>query len=326
MTRLLRVELHRLIARKVVWLTVLAALAIGLLTVSGVFLQARSIDQARAGLNQDYEQMVEQVERDRESCQVEEERERRRTGDPSVDFGCEGIVVPTLEEMYGQMPSLNDQYRTLLSGSSYAFMFLALAMGSTAVAAEFAHRTMGSLLTFVPRRTPVFAAKVLAPALASIPHVLVGLTTLLLGIPAVFRWFRIDDAVTGAEWVSLGWMALRIITITMLAAALGAAAAFLVRHSGMVIGIMVGYLVLVETFVAGAGGGPLGKLALTRNIAAWVQNGTVWESWPMSCGPFEECRPIRHELSFTHGAVELGLLLAVIMLLGWLRFRRSDLD
>ena len=65
---------------------------------------------------------------------------------------------------------------------------------------------------------------------------------------------------------------------------------------------------------------------VTRNIAAWVQNGTTWETWPMSCGAFEDCQPVRHTLSFTHGAVELGLIVAVVVLIGYVRFRRSDLD
>lgn len=326
MTRLLRVELRRLSARKVIWLTLIASGLIAVLTVGGVFMTARSIDQARAGVDANYQQMVEQIERDRQMCEVEEQRERQRSGDASVDFGCEGMTVPTPEEMYGQMPSLFEQYEMLLTGISYAFLFLALAMGSTAVAAEFAHRTMGSLLTFVPRRTPVYLAKIIAPAIASLPLVLTGLAIVLLGVPAVFRWFRIDDAVTGPQWVSLGWMALRIVALTMLAGAFGAAAAFILRHSGLVIGIMVGYLVLVETFVANAGGGLLGRLAVTRNIAAWVQDGTTWSTWPMSCGPFEDCREIVHRLSFTHAVLELGIILAVVMLIGWLRFRRSDLD
>ena len=70
----------------------------------------------------------------------------------------------------------------------------------------------------------------------------------------------------------------------------------------------------------------IGRLSVTRNIAAWVQNGTTWETWPMSCGAFEDCQPVRHTLSFTHGAIELGLIVAVIMLFGYVRFRRSDLD
>ncbi|GAA5161833.1 ABC transporter permease subunit [Ornithinimicrobium tianjinense] len=326
MTRLLRVELRRLVARKVIWLTLAAAVLVALFTVSTVYLQASSIDRARAGANQELQQIQEQVERDRAMCLADEQRERARSGDPRVDFGCEQMQAPTAEEMYGTMPSLVDQYRMLLTGLAYPLMFLGLAMGSTAVAAEFGHRTMGSLLTFVPRRAPVFASKVLAPALASAPMAVAALALVLVGVPAVFRWFRVDDSVTGAQWTSLAWMSLRVVAITMVAAALGAAAAFLLRHSGLVIGLLVGYLLLVETFLAGLGGALLGRFALTRTITGWVQHGTTWETWPMTCGAFEDCQPVRHTLSFGAAATELGVILLVVVLLGWLWFRRADLD
>lgn len=323
--RLLRVELRRLAARKVIWLTLLAAVVVALVALSGVFLQARSIDLARAGVNEQLQQMVEEAERSREQCSLEEAAERRRTGDPAINFGCDQIVAPTAEEMFGEMPSLAEQYRTLVGGLTYPFMFLALAMGSTAVAAEFAHRTMGSLLTFEPRRTRVFVAKVVAPALASLPLVVTGLALVLVGTPAIFRWWRIDDAVGGPDWVSLGWMALRVVAITMLAGALGAAAAFVLRHSGLVIGLIVGYLVLVEGILANMAGA-FSRFALTHNIAAWVQDGTTWSTWPANCGAFEDCRETVHRLSLEGSALLLTALVAAVVLLGWVRFHRSELD
>lgn len=325
MIRLLRVELRRLGARKVVWLTLLAAVAITLMTLSGIFLQARSIDAARAGADENYQSMVQESERAREQCLVEEANERRRTGDPTVDFGCQMITVPTPEEMYGEMPSLGEQYEQFLARLAFPFMFLALGMGSTAVAAEFAHRTMGSLLTFEPRRTRVFVAKVLAPAIASLPLVVTGLVLVLVGTPAVFRWWGLDGGVTTGEWTALGWTALRVLAITMLAGALGAAAAFVLKHSGLVLGLLVGYLVLVEGIFANMAGS-LSRLTLTRNIAAWVEHGTQWSTWPANCAAFEDCQEVVHRLSFTHGVLVLTGLLAAVVLLGWAMFRRADLD
>lgn len=323
MSRLTGVELRRLAARKIVWVTLLGALTIVVVTVFTVFMQARSIDLARAGQSEMFQQMLEDNERFQQECLQQEALERRRTGDPAVDFGCETAPL-SVDDVFGAMPSLAEQYRFLLQGLVYPFAFLALVMGSTAVAAEFAHRTMGSWLTFVPRRTPVFVSKILAPALAAVPLTVAGVALVLVGVPAVFRWFRLDDGVTGSEWVDLGWMALRLVVVAMLAGALGAGAAFLVRHSGVVVGVVVGYLVLVEGMVGSALGGAQ-RYLLGRNVSAFVQDGLSWETYT-NCSNFEGCEAVRHSLSLTHGAVVLGVLLGVVLVLAWARFRTADID
>lgn len=324
MIRLLRVELSRLVARKVVWVTLVGAVAIVLVTLFGVYGQARQIDQVRSGADASYQQMVEETQRAVEVCKQEEAQERRRTGDPAVDFGCDQMAPPSIEEMYGQMPGLTDQYRALLRGLVYPFAFLALAMGSTAVAAEFSHRTIGTLLTFEPRRTRVFLAKVAAPAVAAVPMTVAGMVLVLLGVPAVFRWFRLDDGVPADDWRLLLWMALRVVAVAAAAGAFGAAAAFLVKHSGVVIGVLVGYLVLAEGFI-GNMFMSVQQYLLGRNIEAFVGDGAQWESWD-SCTGFEECVPVQHSITLTHGAVELAVLLAVVVLLAWARFRTADVD
>lgn len=324
MSRLTAVEVRRLVARKVVWVALLGAAAVVVVTLATVFLQARDLDMARAGMNQEYDRIVADHEQWVVECRQEEALERRRTGDPSVDFGCADMQAPTVEEMYGSMPSLAEQYGFLLQGLVYPFAFLALVMGSTAVAAEFAHRTMGSWLTFEPRRTPVFGSKVLAPALAAVPLTVTGLALVLVGVPAIFRWFRLDDGVTGTEWVDLGWTALRLVVVAVVAGALGAGAAFLVRHSGVVVGVIVGYLVLVEGMMGSALGGVQPYL-LGRNISAFVQDGVTWETWT-ACTGMEACEPVQHSLSLTHGAVVLAVLLGVVLVAAWARFRTADID
>ena len=327
MIRLVKVELARLAARKVVLLTVLAALGIGLVTVFGVYQQAAQIDRARAGADQALQDIVEGHDEMVEQCRTEERLERERAGDDSIDFGCDQMRIPTIEEMYGQMPSLHDQYEMLLGVLPYPLMFLALALGATGVAAEFAHRTMGSWLTFEPRRTLVYLSKIVASAIAAVPIGLVGLVTVLVGVPLVFRWFRIDDGVTPAEWSDLTWMSLRILLLVVVAGVMGAAAGFLLRHSGLVIGLLVGYLVLVEGMLAQFFTF-LSPLTLGRNITAVIHDGTQWTSWPVNCGGMgmPECRETVHSISLTHGVVVLAVVVAAVAALAWLRFVRDDVD
>ena len=244
--RLLLVELRRLMARQVVLLTVLGAVAVAVVSLVGVANQARQLESARAGADTEYQRMVEDNERVQEECRLAEAEERRRSGDASVDFGCDDFAVPTIEEFYGQLPPMAEQLQFLFQGASYPLMFLALAIGSTAVAAEFAHRTMATWLTFVPRRTPVFVSKVLAPALASTPVVLTGLALLLVGTPVVYAVFGLDRSMPDG-WGPPVWTSLRILVLGMVAAVFAYQGAF---AAGAVV-IAVGIVLTVADRVVG---------------------------------------------------------------------------
>lgn len=319
--RLLMVELRRLVSRRVLVLTVLGAVAVALVSLAGVANQARQLENARAGADTAYQQMVQDTERQQEECREAEADEQRRSGDASVDFGCDDWQVPTIEEFYGQLPPMADQLAFLLQGSAYPLMFLALAIGSTAVAAEFAHRTMATWLTFVPRRTPVFLSKVLAPAIAAVPVALTGLALLLVGTPLVYAVFDLDRSVPQG-WGPTGWLVLRIGLLTVVAAALGAGAAFLLRHTGVVLGLVIGWLFLVEGILGSSFPG-VARLGLVRNLAAFVEHGTSWSTF-VDCNRAEGCREVTETLSFTHGATVLGVVVGTVLLAAWLRFRRAD--
>lgn len=321
--RLLVVELRRLLARRVVLLTVLGAVAVAVVSLVGVANQARQMEQARAGADTRYQQMVQDNERAQEDCRLAEADERRRSGDASVDFGCEDFQVPTIEEFFGQLPTMADQLQFLLQGAAYPLMFLALAVGSTAVAAEFAHRTMATWLTFVPRRTPVFVAKVLAPAIAAVPVVLTGLLLLLLGTPIVYAVFGLDRTMPDG-WGPALWMSLRILALALAAAAFGAAAAFLVRHTGVVLGLVIGWMFIVEGILGSAFVG-VARLGLVRNVGAFVEHGTSWSTF-VDCNRPEGCREVVETVSFAQGATVLAVVVGVALLAAWARFRRADIS
>jgi ABC-2 type transport system permease protein len=326
--RLVLVELRRLFARRVVWLTVVGALVVVVAALVGVDQQARWVNEYRA----ESVQWFEEAQRDWEAngrqmvaqCELDQEAERRRTGDATVDYGCDTMRAPVESDYLSDMPSLVEQYRLALGALTYPFLFLALAMGSTSVAAEFSHRTLGSWLTFVPRRVPVFTSKVTAAALGSLPLVGVGLLLILLGAPVVFRIHGVDDSMTGEHWEQTAWIAARMVLLACAAGAFGAAAAFLLRHSGAVIGLMVGYLVLVEG-VLGSMLPALGRFLLGRNIQAFVQDGAEWASY-VDCESINGCREVIHRISLEHGAVELSLLLAVVLVVALVHFVRSDVE
>lgn len=329
--RLLRVELRRLFSRRAVWLALVAAAAVVVMALYGVHQQAVWFNESRATAQEQLEEALTSWEQSSEAdvaqCQQEEDRARRESGDARVDFGCEEMArPPQLQDFISQMPSMVEQYRQLLTYLVYPFLFLALAVGSTHVAAEFVHRTLGSWLTFVPRRVPVFVSKVLGAAVAAVPMVLAGLTLVLLGVPAVLRVHGIDDGLTAQDWTSVAWMALRVVALAMLAGAFGAAAAFLLRHSGVVIGLMVGYLMLVEGILRTMFPATT-PWTLGLNIQAVVQDGTQWSEWPQQCDDITvPCREIVHQVSLSHGLLVLLGLALVVAVLALVVFRRADVD
>lgn len=331
MTRLVRVELRRILARRVLVLAVLAAAVVALMAVFGVHQLSVSINDQRAHAQNYLEEARSYWEpsslEDYQACVRDQARARQETGQGEVDFGCEQMRrPPVLEDFMPVSPSMEGQYRELLGYLVYPFLFLALAAGSTSVAAEFTHRTMGSWLTFLPRRLPVFSAKVVAAALTGIPIAGVGLGLVLIGVPAVFRYHGIDDGLSGAQWVSMGWMALRVVGLAAAAAAFGAGAAFLVRHSAVVLGLMVGYLVLAEGILRGLYPSWT-RWLLGTNLEAFVEHGTTWVQWPTFCDDITvSCTPTTHVVSFAQGAVVLSTLLVLTLGLALLRFQRSDVE
>lgn len=329
--RLIAVELRRLLSRRVTVLGFIGAVAIGLMALFGVHQLAGSLNHQRATA----QQMLEEAqsywepasEEDFRTCIRDQTQARLQPGMRDVDFGCEQMRrPPQLQDFIPVYPSMAEQYGELLGYLVYPLMLLPLALGSTGVAAEFSHRTMGSWLTFVPRRVPVFLSKLTAAALMSVPLVATGLVVVLLGVPALFRYHGIDDGVTGAQWVDLGWHAARIIALAVLAGVFGAALAFLLRHSAVVVGLILGYLVVVEGVVRSFFPS-LTPYLLGVNVPAVAQDGHTWTQWPTFCDDVTvSCRPVEQEISLTHGAVVLVALVAVAALLALARFLRSDVD
>ncbi|WP_151524129.1 ABC transporter permease subunit [Serinicoccus kebangsaanensis] len=326
--RLTLVEVRRLLWRRLPTLAVLAALLVALMALFGVHQQAQQIAQARAGADRDLQAAIEDWEANGESyveeCRRGQEDERRATGDGSIDWGCDEMQAPSPEDWYGQMPGIGEQYTELLAVVVYPLLLLALAVGSTGVAAEFSHRTMGSFLTFVPRRVPVFVAKLVAAAVMSVPIVAVCLLVLALGIPAVYRLTGSDPGILADGVTPTFWMSVRILGLGLAAGAFGAAAAFVLRHSAVVIGIMVGYVAVVEG-ILGSLLPDLTRYLLGRNLEAVVRDGTEWATY-VDCESTTGCRELIHQLSLGQGLVTVSALLLLVVGLGLLRFVRSDID
>lgn len=327
MTRLIRVELTRLWWRRLPVVAALGLLVVVVITLFGVNQQAGAASRALAGQDESFNQAVADWEANGEDmmaeCLTEQERERERSGDPDLDFHC-AEMEPTVEQWFGAPPSAAELFPDLISGLSWVLLFAVVAIGCSATANEVGQRTLGTWLTFEPRRGPVFVSKVLAAALWAVPLALVLMLGTALGVIAVLARNGIPDGMSSGEWADLAWISVRVVLLAMAVGAVGAALGFVLRNVAILIGLLVGYAIAVESILVNLVQGLQGW-TVRKHVASWIQDGTTWQVWPREC--FDaECRPTEHSLTLAQSSVYLGVGVVALTLLGYLFLTRRDVD
>jgi ABC-type transport system involved in multi-copper enzyme maturation permease subunit len=234
-------------------------------------------------------------------------------------FGAGGTLPPnqTPEEFCASLsPHFDTDKRFHLTSLREAWLGLgaqliviAWLLGATFVGAEWHLGSMTTLLTWEPRRTRVFLAKLIA----CVVLIYVGAVALevLLGaalLPAAL--VRGTTAGADAEWLreSLGVLG-RVGLACSVGGALGFGLAMVGRNTAASIGVGFGYLIVVENLVRG----------LRPQWAPWLlgDNTAAFVG-----GPGEQV--------FTYGRTTLesgltiGAYAAVALLAGWIFFRRRD--
>ncbi|WP_448071472.1 ABC transporter permease subunit [Georgenia yuyongxinii] len=327
MSRLTKVELRRLFSRRLVVLAMLAGLAATALFLVGTWNQSRPMSAAeQAQAERWYEEARADWEANGEQqmadCLEAEETEREATGQ-DVDFGCDQME-PTRDSFVVTAPPLEGSLPGLLAGQSFLLLFLALLVGATATAAELSTGAIASWLTFEPRRLRVYTAKVLAPGLGVLPVAVTLIALLVAGAWFIASAFGLAGTMTGAAWTDAGWTVLRVLALVVLAAVAGAALGFLLRHTAAVLGVVVGYVIVVEAMFAGLLR-DYQRWLLSTNIRAWIENGTVYfqELCTTDAGG-TVCDVTERTLTFDGAAPYLLVLVAVLVALAALDFRRRD--
>lgn len=334
MTQLTRVELRRIFSRKIVHLSVLAILAVTILIFWGMWQTVQPLSAFEERAARDFEQVHADWEQQQEfqdedyiaQCLEEQEAERERMGDEALDFGCVW-EEPTLEDMIAGYapPPMFELISMNLRETGMVVFLLALMGGSTATAAELAHRTLGTWLTFEPRRDRVFASKVLASGLVAIPITALFAALIMGGIPLIYQIRGVEGSATAAEWADLGWMSVRMMALAVFLGMVGAAAGLLLKHTGAVLGIAVGYLLVVENMVRGLFP-QWGKYLLSDNLRAWINDGLRVSTWVCEDGFTGDCREVVRNTTLEHGALVVGLVGLAVILVSWLVFRRRDVN
>ncbi|MFM6850481.1 MAG: ABC transporter permease subunit [Terrabacter sp.] len=335
---LVGVELRRLWWRR---LTKVAVVALVLFTGAAVYnAYGSSTPERLAQQLDDYKALVADTKRQQADfkeqlpqmvaqCRQDQAAERERSGDASVDFGCDSITAPpdpTLEQ-FGLVPPVADVITAgIATSAAYLVAFLAFVLGASAIGAEFTTGSLGNWLTFQPRRTKVALTKLCAVALAGAGLAVTFAVLTNLGARMVAVVNRPGEDLVLHEPASVTdsvpQLLLRVVALGVLAAVCGAALAFVLRYTAGVVGVLLAYAVGAELIAAQAFlQGRLKPWTVSTNVEAFLGKGTTY--FAETCEG-STCSLTSQPLSYTHSWVFLLVLGLVLGLVGVLTFRRRD--
>ena len=329
MMRLTKVELRRLFSRRLTAVALLGALVVTGLMMFATFQDAKPLsgpeltqqrvqfDQARKEFDANGQQQV-------QDCLTQQANAQK--ADPKADFGCSQLE-PKLENYSKPQAKFAEFMPGALLAGSYLLTFVGFVVGASFVAAEFSSGSMANWLTFEPRRMRVYASKLAAAGLGLIPATVALLGLLTAGVWLIIRHFSPAVSTTAKVWGDLGEMGARSLALALAATVTGAALGVLLRRTVAVLGIAVGYLVLVEGVFGQALQGARPWL-LQLNVNAWLQHGASYfiQSCKTDAQGGYSCEGVEKVLSFGHGSAYLGLLVVVAVGLSALIFRRRDVS
>lgn len=317
MMRLLRVEVRRYFSRRLTKLTALAVLAMAGVMLLGV--QQDAYNSVPSRLDERTREHVQQ-------CQ--DAQQQARASEPDVDFHCTNISKESLGPVITSFAT-TAQARTanlaLLFGAAGFFI------GAAFLAGEFSTGSMGTWLTFEPRRRRVYASKIAAATLGAVPLVALWLGVLFAGIAAILRVNGLSTALTGSDGADVAWLVVRVLVICAAAGAGGAVLGSLLRHTAAALGVMLGYAILVEAvfpqLITRFVPEPQPWLVYS-NFQAVVENGWTYHFDPCADpgggGGGGSCQMVQHSLSLAHGSVYFAILVSVVVLIGAWVFQRRD--
>lgn len=317
MTRLVVVEMRRLLARRLTRWAAVGVLVILAVTAFGANGQVYELTPARLA-----EVQAQQLQ----PC-LDEQAQARQT-DPNADFGCTNL------NSFGS-PEARTSAFAVVAGMSvgsvaYLLMFLAFLVGVSFVAAEFSSGAITTWLTYEPRRTRVYLSKVVVATGGALAVAVVSVGVLIGLVYLIARSHDIVGTTSGPVADNLVAVALRTVSVVGVAGLLGVVLGSLLRHTAAALGVAVGYLVVVEGLALDvlrtAVPEPRPWL-LYPNVMAWLQGGLHDDrafDQPGVCTPDGQCT-LPELISTTHAGLYLLVLSALAVVIGAVAFRRRDI-
>jgi ABC-2 type transport system permease protein len=316
MMRLTKVELRRLFSRRLTAIALLGALVLTGLMLFDSFQQAKPLSgpeltQQRAQFDQAHKDWVATGAQQVQDC-LTQQAETQKT-DPKASFGCDQME-PKWGVNWGKpQPKFAEMMPNTLLAGSYLLAFVGFLVGASFVGAEFGSGSMANWLTFEPRRMRVYASKLAAAGLGLVPATVALLGLLTAGVWLIVHHFVPTGGTTAKVWGDL--------------AAMGARSLVLARRTVAVLGIAVGYLVVVEGVFGQALHGARPWL-LQLNVTGWLQHGATYlvDVCKTDAQGNYGCQGVEKALTFGHSSAYLGVLVLLAIGLAALIFRRRDVS
>lgn len=323
MTRLVAVEVRRLLARRlllVLGLVLVGGMAIGAVTTA--VHSSRDVAGARAKAERQAAQFGAQDVERRKACETEKAAGRIP---PEVNCAEQGGAPPAeafyVDPRYNFLRSAPDAVAGAIVGAG----MLGVVLGASAIGAEWSAGTFASLLTWEPRRLRVLAAKLLALA-----AVVVTIAAAAVAIQLLVSWAIAGTRGTLAGTTShvvrdLLWRGARGVGLAGLLTVAAAATAGILRSTAGALGAAAGYMVIFEILSRNLRPG-WARWLLSSNAGALV-TGRI-EIYPpqrftgSSFGPPVEVKPFI--LHASRAALVLSLGTAALVALWALLLRRRD--
>jgi hypothetical protein len=241
-TSLLRVEVRRLVSRRL--FRVLTLLALLGFAVAGVWAFIASDDSPQA---------LRRAERERERLIAECERSFDEAGPQAeVPEGYEDARTFCRDQEFVPDPRFNYAFmRDVVVSVGIPFIMLGWLVGASFVGADWHNRTLTSTLTWEPRRIRLLTIKTLALSIVVfVWMVLLGAVFSAALYPAA-AFEGITATMDIGVWRGLAVAILRVGGATMFAALLGFALAVVGRNTAAALGVGFVYLAIVENLIRG---------------------------------------------------------------------------
>ncbi len=329
MMRLTTVELRRLFSRRLTSIALLGAVAVTGMILLEAYQQAKPLSGQqltfqRAQFDQAHQSWELNGVQQFKDCVKQQAIAQKN--DPKIDYHCNDME-PKWKNWGKPKVKFADLMHSSLLNWSYLIAFISFLIGAGFVAAEFSSGSIGNWLTFEPRRMRVYASKLLAAGVGLIPATVALIGLLFGGVWLITANYGSAAGTTAKMWSDLGLMAGRSLTLAVVAAVVGAAMATLLRHTAAVIGIAMGYLVLIEAIFSHS----LQNMQLwflRINMEGWLQHGTKY--FLTTCKTDSQgnyrCDGVEKLLGFGHSSAYLGLLVVLVIGLSAAAFQRRDVN
>jgi hypothetical protein len=237
-------EIRRALARRAVRvLVLLALLGIAVSAVITFFVSKPNFDRAAALRKASIERQAQVA-----TCVRSNDVPQSDSGQTPAELCDQFLPGPGafVQDKRFHMERLWSKRDPLLGGLSPLLLIGALIGGATMFGAEWRHGTIGTLLTWEPRRWRVFAAKVFAVVLCTFVISVLLQAVLVLALTPAAVWRGTTAGLTAAWWRGLAGGVLRISAMSAAVAVLGATIASVGRNTAAGIGVALGYSVVGE--------------------------------------------------------------------------------